>query len=142
MNRHQITFTAQVIAAPLSILLYLALLAPEFSKDIAAIEFTWPLVWSVSAGVLLNFLVTAILAIRFKTRLTAKLTDERDIKIHRLGEFYTQGFYILGGVAALALSATKADYFWIATSVFISFSLAAGVSSMAKLIMYRFGIVE
>jgi len=142
MNKHQITFTAQVISAPVSILIFFILLMPEYSKTVADIEFMWPLIWAVVSGVATNIFVTAILAARFKLRSSLKLTDERDIKIHRLGEFYTQGFYIIGGVLALVLSIIQADYFWIGLSVFLSFALASAVASFAKLIMYRFGISE
>jgi len=142
MNKHQITFTAQVVSAPVSILVFFILLIPEYSKAVADIEFLWPLVWAVITGVATNFVLTAVLALRYKLRDSTKLTDERDIQIHRLGEFYTQGFYIIGGVMALGLSVIQADYFWIGLSVFLSFSLASAVASFAKLIMYRFGISE
>lgn len=142
MNKHQITFTAQVISAPVSILVFFILLTPEFSKAVAEIEFMWPLIWAVICGVATNVFATAVLAARFNLRSSLKLTDERDIKIHRLGEFYTQGFYIIGGVLALVLSVIQADYFWIGLSVFLSFALASAVASFAKLIMYRFGISE
>ena len=142
MNKHQITFTAQVISAPVSILVFFILLMPEFSKAVAEIEFMWPLIWAVVTGVITNVVVTTFLAMRFNLGSSLKLTDERDIKIHRLGEFYTQGFYIIGGVLALLLSVIEAEYFWIGLSVFLSFALSSAVASFAKLIMYRLGISE
>ena len=142
MNKHQISFWAQVLSAPVSIAVYFALVSSEFSKPMAQYDLVAPLAWAIGAGVGVSVIASTLLSAAFSKGLKLKITDERDTKIHRLGEFYTQGFYVIGGVVALGLAAFRFDHFYIATSLLIFFSLASAVGSAAKLIMYRFGVTE
>ena len=142
MNRHQISFWAQVLSAPISIGVYFWLLSSEFAKPVSEYDLIGPLAWAIVAGVSISVIASTVLAGRFSGEARLKITDERDTKIHRLGEFYTQGFYVIGGVVALGLAAFRFDHFYIATALFIFFALASAVGSGAKLIMYRFGVAE
>lgn len=65
--------------------------------------------------------------------------DQRDREIHRAGEYIGQSFAVVGGVSALLMAMAEWPYFWIANVVYLCFTLAALLGSIAKIFAYRKG---
>ncbi len=67
------------------------------------------------------------------------LKDERDVEIGRRGELF--GYYVtsVGVVGVLALTMLETEYFWIANALYLTFVVAAVVSSVVKIVSYRRG---
>ena len=142
MNKDQLSSSVQLISIPISVAVFFYLMWGEFSKPVSEYEFVWPILWAIVSSVITVIIASIVLSIIFAEQLKSSVKDERDKRIHSLGEYYTMGFYVLGGVLALAFAMLQLDYFWIALAVFISGALANLTGSLAKLFMYRFGIFE
>ena len=115
---------------------------------VAQIAYVRPMLTAIVVSIVLTIVGTIILAI--VTAVGAQITgngsineidrkDERDIHIGRRGELI--GYYVAsaGMVGVLALTMLRFDYFWIANGLYLSFVIAALVSSAAKLVAYRRG---
>ena len=106
--------------------------------DPADVAYIWPLIISVVAAMVLNILAN-IVAGMFSRKEDIDRKDERDHQIHRAGEFV--GFHVmsLASLGPLVLAMVKADYFWIASAIYVAFCLAALGSAIAKIVAYRRG---
>lgn len=69
----------------------------------------------------------------------ANVRDQRDREIHRFGEYVGQSFVVIGAVSGLLLAMAEARPFWIANAIYLAFVLSAVLSSVVKVISYRFG---
>lgn len=67
--------------------------------------------------------------------------DERDQEIGRFGDHVGQSFVVIGGISAMALAMFEAPYFWIANVLYLCFVLSAVLGSLAKLALYRRGML-
>ena len=141
MTREQLSASIQIITTPATLIVFFILLSDNFGKPVSDYEFAWPVIWSIVFGIVAAIVVSILLSIFFAKDLQKSVKDERDVRIHRLGEYFSQGFYVLGGLTALALAAFRFEYFWIGLAIFLAFNLANFVASIAKLLMYRFGTV-
>jgi hypothetical protein len=140
MNKEKISSLVQLGSTPVTLLAFLIFISPNFGTDIESYDFGWPILWSILIGLGTSITLSIVLSAIFQKDLKDEIKDERDIKIHRNGEYYTQGFYIAGGLSALLLAIFEFEYFWIALAVFVFFNLANFSASIAKLLMYRFGV--
>lgn len=69
----------------------------------------------------------------------ARIKDQRDKEIGRVGEYAGQSFLVIGAVAALALSMAEAGHFWISNAIYLGFALSAVLASVVKIAAYRWG---
>ncbi|MFD4675539.1 hypothetical protein ACFWNN_37830 [Lentzea sp. NPDC058450] len=67
--------------------------------------------------------------------------DERDQEIARVADHVGQSFVVIGGISAMALAMFEAPYFWIANVLYLCFVLSAVIGSMAKIALYRRGML-
>ncbi|MFD0742832.1 hypothetical protein ACFQ1L_14260 [Phytohabitans flavus] len=113
----------------------LSRLADTSAADVAYIR---PLITAIVAAMVLNILAN-IVAGMFSRREDVDKKDERDREIHRRGEWV--GFHVMsiGALAPLVLAMTEAAYFWIASSLYFAFCLAALGSAVSKIVAYRRG---
>ena len=106
--------------------------------SLAEVPYELTLVWTVGIAIVLSIL--GHIAIAIASPKDAEKKDERDRQIYRFGEFIGQSFVVLGGVAALVMAMAEAEYFWIANTLYLTFVLAAILSSVAKIVAYRRGM--
>jgi hypothetical protein len=128
---------------------YFATVLPQLSDTPAAdIAYQIPLVIAVVASIVLMIVGAIVMAIA--TAVGAEITgsgsvddidrtDERDVQISRRGDVV--GYYVasVGAVIALILTMLECDYFWIASTLYLSFAVAGLVSGVVKLRAYRRG---
>ena len=106
------------------------------------------LIIAIAASVVMMIIGAIIMAIG--TAISAEITgegsvddintkDERDVVISRRGDLI--GYYVssAGVVVVLGLTMLEYDHFWIANALYLSFAVAAVVSSAVKLVAYRRG---
>lgn len=98
------------------------------------------LLWSVGAAIV-GAIVLNIAADISGPR-EGRTTDQRDVEIHRLGQYVGQSFLVLGGVVALLLALAEQDHFWIANVLYLAFVLSAVLGSVARIVAYRRGFQE
>lgn len=140
MNQAKLSSLVQLGSTPITLIAFLILISPNFGLQISEYQFAWPVLWSVLIGIVSAIALSIILSAFFGRELENAVNDERDDHINKKGDYYTQGFYIGGGVLALVLAVLEQEHFWIALAIFVSFNLASLSASVAKLIMYRFGV--
>jgi hypothetical protein len=68
--------------------------------------------------------------------------DQRDKEFYRFGEMVGHGVLVAGALVALVMAMLEWDWFWIANVLYLAFVLSAIVSSIAKIVAYRRGIVR
>jgi hypothetical protein len=120
------------------------------ATPVAEIDYQGPMVVAVIAMILLTIAGAIVTAIG--TAISAEITspgsaenldidrsDERDKSISRRGDLV--GYYVSSVlmIGALALTMIRAEYFWIANSIFAAFIIAGLTSSAVKLVSYRRG---
>lgn len=95
------------------------------------------LLWAVGLSIAAS--IAAHIAIVAFSPKEANVKDQRDREIHRFGEYVGQSFVVIGGVAGLLLAMAEAAPFWIANAIYLAFVLSSVLSSVVKVISYRFG---
>jgi hypothetical protein len=104
--------------------------------DIAAAAYVGPMLTAIGVGIGANIVLT-MLAGMFSPG--AGRRDVRDKEISRLGDYV--GFYVMSvaAIVPLGLAMAKADQFWIANALYLTFVLAAFVSAVVRIVAYRRG---
>jgi hypothetical protein len=115
---------------------------------VTEIAYQKPLIIAIVAAV--GLMILASIAVAIGTAVSAEIMgegsvkdidrkDERDIHISRRGELV--GYYVssFGAVGVLAMTMLEYPYFWIANALYLSFVMAALVSSVVKIVAYRRG---
>lgn len=114
----------------------------------AEISFQWPLI--IAIGVSIGLEIAGSIVTAIGTSISAELhgrpatedierKDERDVHISRHGELV--GMYVssAGMAGVLVLTMMEADYFWIASALYLSFAVGTLVGSVVKLVSYHRG---
>ncbi|GAA3006897.1 hypothetical protein [Streptosporangium longisporum] len=128
----------QAISATCMYAAYLVVvLGPARSASVTGTAYQRPMITIIVAGIVVSIVAQIVMGMTSPG--AAGRTDERDIGIHRHGEYV--GYYVVsaGAAAALALAMAEADPFWIANVIFLAFVLAAVVTSVVKIVAYRRG---
>ena len=98
------------------------------------------MLWSIGISAVLG-VVVGIVNGAFRPK-RGPMFDERDRQISVFGEHVGQAFIVIGAIGALILAIIEADYFWIANLIYLSFALAAVLSSLARIGAYREGFQQ
>ncbi|WP_432971916.1 hypothetical protein [Dactylosporangium sp. CA-233914] len=127
-----------VVAVVVPVAYTVTLLVRAPAAGLAASHYVVPMLVAIGGAIVLNIVVEAFAA--GGAAKAEKGGDERDRQIGRRGEFV--GFYVMsvGAIVPLVLAMREAPYFWIANSLYLSFALAAAVSSVVKIVAYRRGM--
>ncbi len=144
----KLTWVGLVVAVVVPVAYVVTMLGRLGDVSAADISYQWPLLIAIGASVVLT-VVGSILA-GIGTGISAELRgksasdeidrkDERDKQISRHGDLV--GFYVSSGgmVGVLALTMLEYEYFWIASTLYLSFAVGTLVGSVVKLVAYRRG---
>ncbi|MDT0330248.1 hypothetical protein [Nocardiopsis lambiniae] len=129
-------YTAIALIIPV---IYTAIIATRLTDTPPEhITYTRPLLIAIGTALAANLLLTVIAGALWPR--DAHLRDERDTEIDRRGLRWEFIALAIGAAAALALTLTRADHFWIAHTLYLGFVLSALTSSAARIIAYRRGM--
>jgi MFS family permease len=144
----KMTWVSGIVAVVVPAVYFIVMLGRLQDTPAADIAYQWPLVIAIVASVVLSIVGAIVAAIG--TGISAELRgrkaedeidrkDERDKSIARRGDLI--GFYVssVGIVGALILAMTEADYFWIASAIYLSFAVGSVVGAVVKLLAYHRG---
>ncbi|MFE2548114.1 hypothetical protein ACFXGI_06130 [Streptomyces sp. NPDC059355] len=95
------------------------------------------LLWTVGLSIVVS--IAAHIAIAASSPKDANIRDQRDREIHRFGDYVGQSFVVIGAVSGMLLAMAEAAPFWIANAIYLAFILSSVLSSVVKVISYRFG---
>lgn len=105
---------------------------------IVEVAYVGPMITAIVAGIVLGIIASIVIAITRPDE--AGVSDERDRAINRRGDQIGQSFVVIGGLAVMVLAAIEAPYFWIANAMYLAFILSALLSTIAKVVGYRWGL--
>lgn len=108
-------------------------------RPLAEAPYVGALLWTILFGIVAGIVSGIWLGIQ--SRNDGLQADERDREIGRFGDHVGQSFVVIGGISAMALAMLEAPYFWIANVLYLCFVLSAVLGSLAKLAMYRRGML-
>lgn len=128
---------------------YVAAVLPQLGDTPTAdIAYQRPLVIAAIATIVLTVIGSIVMAVA--SAIGAEIrqpgsgedvgrTDERDALISRRGDVV--GYYVAsaGALLALVITMLELDYFWIASTLYLSFAVAGLASGLVKLRAYRRG---
>ena len=110
-------------------------------RPASEVEFQGPLLTAAVAGVLAGVIANIVLRINadMGSPKSARLTDERDRDIHRLGEYVAGLVLAVAMGVPLVLALIEAEHVWIASTMYLAFALWAFAGSAVKVVLYRRG---
>ena len=95
------------------------------------------MLWTIIGSIVVSIVIHIGLGLFSRDR----KKDQRDREFHSFGERVGNGFLVAGTLAALVMAWLEWDWFWIANVIYLGFVFSAILSSIAKLVAYRRGIV-
>lgn len=121
-------------------LTYIAIITVRGFQPGPLIEVSWvaPMAWTFGLTAAVSFLAIAIIGQRIPK--SERRKDIRDEQFEQFGNAVGNGFFGIGGIAALVLLMIGVDRFWIANTLFLAMMLSGILGSFAKLGAYREGI--
>lgn len=105
--------------------------------DVSRIAYVRPMLTAIALGVVTAIVLSIVTAVVSPQE--PEIKDERDVEIHRRGEY--AGFYVMSiaTLVPLVLTMAEAEHFWIAHAIYLAFVLASLASAAVKLSAYRRG---
>jgi len=144
----KMTCVSLVVAVVVPVAYILVMLGRLGDASAADVSYRWPLLVALGASVVLSIVGAIVAAIG--TAISAEVRgksasdeierkDERDKQISRHGDLV--GFYVssVGMVGVLALTMLQYEYFWIASTLYLSFVAGTLVASVVKIASYHRG---
>ena len=104
---------------------------------VAEVAYVWPMVWALVAC--LGAMILGSLAIYLAWPQDRGRTDQRDREIERYGNYVGQVLASFCVLAALILAMRKADYFWIANTIYLGCFLSGLLGAIVKIVIYHVG---
>ncbi len=108
------------------------------SPDFIESGYIKPIVVSVVASIII--IIAGIITLVVMSPKEAGEADERDRDIERFGNYVGQFALSTAALGALALALARFDHFWIANLIYLGLVLSEVVTSIARIVAYRYSI--
>ncbi len=126
------------VLAVVSLTVYVAITLVEATTvPLTQTNYVPTMFWTIIGSIVISIVLHIGLGMFSRDR----KKDQRDREFYNFGERVGNGFLVAGALAALIMAWFEFDWFWIANALFLGFSLSGVLSSIAKLVAYRRGIV-
>jgi hypothetical protein len=126
------------LMAVVSLTVYVAVtLSQGATMPLTETPYVATMLWTIIGSIVVSIAIHIGLGLFSRDR----TKDQRDREFYNFGERVGNGFLIAGALAALIMAWLEVDWFWIANALYLGFSLSGVLSSVAKLVAYRRGIV-
>jgi hypothetical protein len=130
---------AMAIVAVLAYAVYvLVILGSADGRPLAEVPYAGTMLWTIGIAIIAG--IVSGIWFGIASRGKGVQADERDQEIGRFGDHVGQSFVVIGAVSAMALAMVEAPYFWIANVLYLCFVLSAVLSSVTKIVGYRWGL--
>lgn len=112
------------------------------SGPLTAVDWAPIMLWTIGVSIAVTIVISILWGIVAGMREPDGVgkSDVRDRDIARMGARVEQAFLTIAGVGVLILCAVRADWFWVAQTMFFGFAVAAIVGGIARLVAYRRGL--
>ena len=117
---------------------FASLLGQVGEIPVSKIEYVRPMITAIIATIVATIVAYVMVAISAPSEADKK--DERDRNINRFGE--SVGYSVLGLLILFPLGLAMAEFeqFWIANAIYLAGVVAATISSIVKIVVYRRGL--
>jgi hypothetical protein len=132
-----------LVVTIIGLIVYVAVVLQQAAGGpLTAVDWAPIMFWTIGGCIVASIVVSivwGILAGMWEPAGVGK-SDVRDRDIARMGTRVEQSFIAIAGVGVLLLCAVKADWFWIANTMYFGFAIAAVVGGIARVVAYRRGL--
>jgi hypothetical protein len=138
MSYEEKTSWVRGVLALASLAVYASItLAQSATVPLADTDYVPTMLWTIGGSIVASIVVSIGVGMASRSR----TKDQRDKQFYRFGEMVGHGFLVAGALVALVMAMLEWDWFWIANVIYLAFVLSAIVSSIAKIVAYRRGLV-
>lgn len=133
-----------LIVGVIGVTVYVVIVSPQLATtEPAEIDWFWPMLWTIAVSIVASILVSIAwgIAVGMRDKDAASVSDMRDREISQLGDRVGHTFLVIAALGVLWLCAIEADWFWIANTTYLGLALSAIIGSIARVILYRRGLV-
>jgi hypothetical protein len=101
------------------------------------------MLWTIGGSIVAAILVSVVWGIIAGMRDPDGVgkSDQRDRDIAQMSMRVGQAFLVIAGLGVIVLCAVRAEWFWIANTMFFGFALSSIVGGIASVVAYRRGLV-
>jgi hypothetical protein len=101
------------------------------------------MLWTIGGSIVVAIVVSIVWGMIAGLREPEEVgrSDERDRDIAHMSTRVGQAFLVIAGLGVIVLCAVRADWFWIANTMFFGFALSSIIGGVASVIAYRRGLV-
>ncbi|MBT2483624.1 MULTISPECIES: hypothetical protein [unclassified Microbacterium] len=135
---------AGLVVSPLTLLAYVVLVLQQAAGGpVTAVDWFPLMLWVIGGSIVASIILSILwgMIAGAKDPDGVGRSDIRDRDIGRMGSRVEQAFVVIAGLGVIALCGFGADVFWIATTMFVGFVVAAIVGGIARVIAYRRGLI-
>jgi len=120
---------------------YLTLvLAARDGQPLDEVRYQPLMLGTIGAAIVAGIITAIVFAIQAHLAGETDDADERDKAIDRFGTNVSQAFLVIGGLAGLLMAMAERDWFWIANTIYLGFTLSGILEGVAKVTAYRRGL--
>jgi MFS family permease len=120
---------------------YLTLvLAARDGQPLDEVRYQPLMLGTIGAAIVAGIITAIVFAIQANLAGETDDADERDKAIDRFGTNVSQAFLVIGGLAGLLMAMAEWDWFWIANTIYLGFTLSGILEGVAKVTAYRRGL--
>jgi len=120
---------------------YLTLvLAARDGQPLDEVRYQPLMLGTIGAAIVAGIITAIVFAIQANLAGETDDADERDKAIDRFGTNVSQAFLVIGGLAGLLMAMAERDWFWIANTIYLGFTLSGILEGVAKVTAYRRGL--
>lgn len=126
------------VLAVVSLAVYVTItLVESTTVPLAETNYVPTMLWTIIGSIAVSIVVHIFIGLFSRDR----KKDQRDRDFYNFGERIGNSLLIAGALGALVMAWLEVDWFWIANALYLGFALSGVLSSIAKLVAYRRGIV-
>lgn len=135
---------SSLIASVISITVYtVVVLLQADGGPLPDVDWVPIMLWTIGASIVAAIVLSILWGIvaGMLDPQSASTSDQRDRDIARMGGRVGQAFLVIAGLGVIALCMVKADWFWIANTMYFGFAISTIVGGVASVVAYRRGLV-
>lgn len=135
---------ASLIVSVIGVSVYVVLvLAQSGGEPLAEVDWVPLMLWTIGGSIVVAIVVSIVWGMIAGLREPEEVgrSDERDRDIAHMSTRVGQAFLVIAGLGVIVLCAVRADWFWIANTMFFGFALSSIIGGVASAIAYRRGLV-
>ncbi|GAB3603595.1 hypothetical protein [Microbacterium aureliae] len=134
---------AGLIVSVIALAVYTSIVLPQaLGGDVTRLDWVPLMLWTIGISIVAVIALNVVWGLAARRRDPDAMggQDQRDRDIAHMSGRVGQSFLVLAGLGVIVLCAVRADWFWIAHTMYYGFALSALVGGIAGVIAYRRGL--